>query len=204
MAWRSRILLGMAAMAMAWVATGVSGKGYASPWTLDHFQHRGFTVNDGLSVDGTTLIAQTTDGLIWLPDVSGLLTFDGADFRPFVPLPGEHLTDDTVAAVFAPASGGLWVTHARKDFDVIRGGHVFHIPRTVGKGLRLSLLHGDRNGAVLAVAGGKQFMRFDGATWVHTALADAPDRIKAITTDSHFNVWMVGATAGEVYRRRKN
>jgi signal transduction histidine kinase/ligand-binding sensor domain-containing protein len=174
------------------------------PWTLDHFQHRGFTVNDGLPRDGATTIAQTADGLIWSSGDVRVAAFDGVQFRPFKPLPGEHVTDDEIYWMYAPSSGGLWIRYEKKGLDFIHDGHVSNFPFPPGdKEHTLGQLHEDRAGKVWALAGGVHFVGFDGTRWNRSAFADAPDEVRAIATDSHFNVWMVGDTHGQIYRRRE-
>lgn len=174
----------------------------ATPWTLEHFQHRAFTVNDGLPSDGTTLMAQTADGLIWLAVPDGLMTFDGSHFRHFEPLPGERFASPDFNAMFAPASGGLWLRYQTKGEAFIRDGHItnFAVARDEGEH-QAGYFFQDRNGdAWLAKVDGHLY-RFDGTRWVKGPGQGAPEKIRNVTTDRHFNIWVVSETTGTVYRK---
>jgi signal transduction histidine kinase/ligand-binding sensor domain-containing protein len=179
-----------------------SGVPARQAWTLDHFQHRAFTVNDGLPADGTTLIAQTADGLIWLSTPTGLMTFDGKDFRPFTPLAGEKLLATDIEQLFAPASGGLWVKYHTSGTTLIKDGHITNFPRQPNKPEhRIIFFFQDRDGAAWGVANKTHFVKFVNGRWTMTAYA-VPEPVRAVTTDAEFNVWVVAAQSGRIYRRR--
>jgi signal transduction histidine kinase/ligand-binding sensor domain-containing protein len=96
----------------ACVAFGFIGCALASTPPLDvtEWSHTSFGPGQG-SPDNVTVMAQSSDGFLWLGTTSGLYRFDGVRFERIetvgtVPLPGEYIT-----ALKAPQSGGLWIGH---------------------------------------------------------------------------------------------
>lgn len=173
----------------------------AFPQTLDHFIHRGFNTNDGLPADGTTLVAQSADGLVWVAVEGGLMTFDGTVFRPFAALPGEHLTTDDIYKMVAPTTGGLWVEYQGGGFDFIKNGHVSNYPQSANAADAVNYLFEAGPGEIWAVAGGTRFVRFNGHGWEPAPGGDAPVKVRAVRADSHHNLWLLGTTDGKLFRR---
>lgn len=59
---------------------------------LDGYLLRRYGVEEGLPIRWVQAMAQTPDGLLWVPTGDGLFHFDGERFRP---APPTHSTDGT-------------------------------------------------------------------------------------------------------------
>jgi signal transduction histidine kinase/ligand-binding sensor domain-containing protein len=78
------------------------------PRSLSQFEHKAWTLRDGAPAY-VSMIAQTTDGVLWLGTSTGLYRFDGARFEPFAGPPGQSLSQANVSALLAMPDGTLWV-----------------------------------------------------------------------------------------------
>jgi ligand-binding sensor domain-containing protein len=56
-----------------------------------------------------SVLAQTTDGYLWLGSPAGLYRFDGVRFERIDSVGGTHLLGESISAVEASKSGGLWI-----------------------------------------------------------------------------------------------
>src|SRR5678815_4860017 len=70
--------------------------------------HDAWTFKDG-APENIYALAQTTDGFLWLGTPKGLFRFDGTRFELFRSAFGTHLASTSITALYAPASGGLWI-----------------------------------------------------------------------------------------------
>jgi len=88
------------------------GLGFGSHADAQQLMFESLTVNDGLSMNHVSAIAQDASGFLWFgTGGGGLNRFDGYDFRVF-----RHRSDDptslssnTIRALHVDASGRLWV-----------------------------------------------------------------------------------------------
>jgi signal transduction histidine kinase/ligand-binding sensor domain-containing protein len=76
--------------------------------TIDQFYHTAWTVREG-APGQITALAQTSDGYLWLGTQTGLYRFDGVQFERYRPREGGDFLASSVASLYAPPSGGLWV-----------------------------------------------------------------------------------------------
>ena len=83
--------------------------------------HQSWTFKDGAPESVETL-AQTIDGYLWLGTPSGLFRFDGIRFELFRSPFGDQLPSTNVSALFAPASGGLWIGYRFGGFSFLKNG----------------------------------------------------------------------------------
>ncbi|QWT18792.1 hypothetical protein KPL74_13690 [Bacillus sp. NP157] len=89
---------------------------FACPaWAIDtrdraigQFYHTAWTVREG-APGQVTALAQTADGYLWLGTQTGLYRFDGVRFERFRPREGGDFPASSVASLYAPPEGGLWV-----------------------------------------------------------------------------------------------
>jgi ligand-binding sensor domain-containing protein len=56
-----------------------------------------------------SVLAQTSDGFLWLGSPAGLYRFDGVRFERIDSVGGTHLLGESIGAVEASKSGGLWI-----------------------------------------------------------------------------------------------
>jgi len=171
----------------------------ASPfsWTLGRYQHTAYTKRDGAPKDSDK-IAETSDGLLWLTGDRGLTVFDGQEFRPFVPFAGEHLINSQVSEVYAPRSGGLWVSYGVPGVSFINHGHITNYDKSGGWTGGTAEFFSTRAGDVLAF-GYPGLFKFSGGSWKQIdAKEHEPDFSQNLAQDSSFNLWTSDAN-GEIY-----
>ncbi|SEM36057.1 Two component regulator propeller [Luteibacter sp. UNCMF331Sha3.1] len=75
---------------------------------LAQYYHTAWTVREG-APGQVTALAQTSDGYLWLGTQTGLYRFDGVRFERYRPREGGDFLASSVASLYAPPSGGLWV-----------------------------------------------------------------------------------------------
>ncbi|WP_052697652.1 sensor histidine kinase [Luteibacter yeojuensis] len=76
--------------------------------TIGQFYHTAWTVREG-APGQVTALAQTADGYLWLGTQTGLYRFDGVRFERYRPRSGGDFPAASVASLYAPPGGGLWV-----------------------------------------------------------------------------------------------
>lgn len=67
-------------------------RAFTAPETLGSFQHTSNRAAEG-APGYISRLAQTADGFLWMAGPKGLVRFDGVQFTPFKPVPGEHLLE---------------------------------------------------------------------------------------------------------------
>ena len=71
---------------------------------ITQYFHTAWRVQDGAFEAASNAVTQTADGYIWIGTGSGFVTYDGARFEAWVPLPGcqavttEHASCATAAS----------------------------------------------------------------------------------------------------------
>jgi len=73
------------------------------------YAHDLWQVEDGVPQDSVQCIAQTNDGYLWLGTETGLVRFNGTQFRVFNHKNTAGLKDDYVLSLFADSDGSLWI-----------------------------------------------------------------------------------------------
>jgi streptogramin lyase len=75
---------------------------------LSEFHHTQWTVRDGAPT-ANRVIAQTSDGFLWVGSETGLFQFDGVRFVLFSLPDGSHPITSDVSALYSSADGELWI-----------------------------------------------------------------------------------------------
>jgi signal transduction histidine kinase/sugar lactone lactonase YvrE len=75
---------------------------------IAQFYHTAWTVREG-APGQVTALAQTADGYLWLGTQTGLYRFDGVHFERYRPREGGDFLASSIASLYAPPSGGLWI-----------------------------------------------------------------------------------------------
>lgn len=77
----------------------------------EDYQKTFYTVNDGLTQNEITAIAQDKYGFMWFGTRGGLNRFDGYEFLKFKPEPGMHsgLKSPSVEILYPDRAGNIWV-----------------------------------------------------------------------------------------------
>jgi signal transduction histidine kinase len=153
------------------LATGCLAGSYISVHASDGntkikgFYHTSWTAKEGAPGD-LGLIAQTTNGYIWLATPRGLFHFDGISFERYRSPSGKNLQKDHVQALFASADGGLWVSYYLGGLSFIKDGQITDY--VSGKDLPVSPIMGivgNRQGSVWARLTDGSVLHREGARW---------------------------------------
>lgn len=80
-----------------------------SPKSIGSFQHKMWTIDEGLPMNTVMSIAQTKDGYLWLGTETGVAQFDGVKFENFNHENTPAFTNDIILALMVDRSGRLWI-----------------------------------------------------------------------------------------------
>lgn len=196
--WREACIRVCAAMGLLFVIC----PGHAAPSseTLGHYQQTVFEQSDG-APGGIGFLAQTSDGFLWLNGDTGLLRFDGLNFIPFKPMPGEHLLGNEIGALFPAQSGGLWIAYEKGAPILLKDGHLTYFNSAPGYLGTLGTFFADRRGTVwvLTHAG---IMYFKQGAWrVFARAPSTADYFDGATFDSSDNMWVTVKNRGLLVKR---
>jgi signal transduction histidine kinase/ligand-binding sensor domain-containing protein len=124
--------------------------------------HESWTFKQG-APETVEALAQTADGYLWMGSPAGLFRFDGVRFELFRPAFGDQLLSTDVSALFAPATGGLWIGYRfGGGFSFLKNGNLINFkPSPTGTANGFAQ---DRHGIVWA-ATTDGVWRFDGSLW---------------------------------------
>jgi len=76
---------------------------------ISQYAHTAWRVQDGIFVGTPRVLAQTTDGYLWIGTTSGLVRFDGIRFVPWAPPDGEKLPSQRINSLLGATDGSLWI-----------------------------------------------------------------------------------------------
>lgn len=96
------------AVALLLFAASHSAFGLDADRTIAQFYHTACTIEDG-APSGTSMLAQTRDGYLWLATFRGLFRFDGVRFQRYQPERGDPFLSQDIHSLQATPDGGLWV-----------------------------------------------------------------------------------------------
>jgi signal transduction histidine kinase/ligand-binding sensor domain-containing protein len=113
-----------------------------------------WTTDQGLSQNFITSLAQTPDGFLWVGTLTGLVRFDGLNFRNFNK-DGPPEMQDNIGALLSDGSDGLWISTVTGLFHY-RPEHFTKIPfpGSMDYGIE-ALASSQRDGGVWIYAKGK-------------------------------------------------
>ncbi len=77
--------------------------------TIAQYVYQNWQVRDGLPQNSINTIAQSGEGYIWLGTKSGIIRFDGVDFKLFDRHTTPELKNDEITKLLPAEDGGLWV-----------------------------------------------------------------------------------------------
>jgi signal transduction histidine kinase/ligand-binding sensor domain-containing protein len=111
-----------ASRALAWVVLalgcGSVALGLDPNHKLTQYLHRTWQTQAGLSQASIYVVTQTRDGYLWVGTQSGVVRFDGVEFKPVRALQDHSLGEVWARAMVEDKAGHLWMT--TNDFQLIR------------------------------------------------------------------------------------
>ena len=76
---------------------------------ISQYAHSAWRVQDGVFSGLPRVLAQTTDGYLWIGTTTGLVRFDGVRFVPWSPPDGSKLPSQRINALLGGSDGSLWI-----------------------------------------------------------------------------------------------
>ena len=133
--------------------------------TTKQLLHTAWGPREGAPLGGVQALAQTNDGFLWLQSYSGLYRFDGIAFE-HVELPHDaKLASTDLRWIFAPRTGGLWVSVNSGGVAFLRDGRwqVYGAQDGLPPGAVIEFA--EKPNGNLWVATTEGFGLFDGVRW---------------------------------------
>jgi signal transduction histidine kinase/ligand-binding sensor domain-containing protein len=158
---------------------------------IDQFYHTAWTVREG-APGQVTALAQTSDGYLWLGTQTGLYRFDGVKFERYRPHEGGDFLASSVASLYAPPSGGLWVGFRYGVASFVEGDRATHY--AAASGLPTATIYaigGTQDGRVWA-ATFNGLARLDGHHWsvVGASMGLPGNRARNLSVDREGRLWV--------------
>ena len=108
--------------ACAWLTLALGCAGTALGLDPNHkltqYLHRTWQTQAGLAQASIYVVTQTHDGYLWVGTQSGIVRFDGVEFKPVRALEANSLGQVWARAMVEDSTGRLWIT--TNDFQLIR------------------------------------------------------------------------------------
>jgi signal transduction histidine kinase/ligand-binding sensor domain-containing protein len=76
---------------------------------ISQYGHTAWRVQDGVFDGSPIVIAQTSDGYLWIGTHTGLMRFDGVRFTRWSPPAGKRLLDSRIYSLLGARDGSLWI-----------------------------------------------------------------------------------------------
>src|SRR4029077_8822489 len=73
------------------------------------YAHTAWRMQDGFLNGEPSVIAQTTDGYLWIGTQTGLMRFDGVRFVQWKPTSAKELSSSKIYALLGARDGSLWI-----------------------------------------------------------------------------------------------
>jgi signal transduction histidine kinase/ligand-binding sensor domain-containing protein len=132
---------------------------------IKQFYHTAWTVKEGAPT-GIQALAQTKDGYLWIASQAGLFRFDGVRFERIDDIGGQQLLSSSVYSLWAPSSGGVWISYAFGGVSFINNGRITNYDEREGLPVGTVLGFAQDKSGTTWVATTRGLRRFDGLRWV--------------------------------------
>jgi signal transduction histidine kinase/ligand-binding sensor domain-containing protein len=96
------------------------------------YAHTAWRTQDGALGGSPVVIAQTSDGFLWIGTNVGLVRFDGVNFTPWNPPSGERLPDLRIFSLLGAHDGSLWIGTGYS-LSHWKAGHLVNFPQLSGR-----------------------------------------------------------------------
>ena len=159
--------------------------------SIDQFFHTAWTVRED-APGQVTALAQTADGYLWLGTQTGLYRFDGVRFERYRPRDGGDFLASSVASLYAPPSGGLWVGFRYGVASFVKDDRATHYGAAAGlPTATIYALGGTADGRIWA-ATFNGLARLDGDRWTLAgpAMGLPGNRARNLTVDREGRLWV--------------
>lgn len=163
---------------------------------LDQLRQRSWSSDDGVVNPGVG-VAQTPDGFLWVPTVTGLYRFDGQRFDPVPSASTDGRFSSIINTVFVSRSGQLWVGYASGGVAVLRNGRLIdmHMPEAVAQ---ITNFTEGADGAIWVQSGRQQhaLTRYLGGVWRQFGPADGlpDDWLLSVFGARDGSIWVTNRT----------
>jgi signal transduction histidine kinase/streptogramin lyase len=205
---RRHILCRMRTLHLLCAAICLIGDAAASPPPLDitEYERTSFSPAQG-SPARAAVLAQTSDGFLWLGAASGLYRFDGIRFERIAAVGGVPLLGEFITALEATQSGGLWIGYQYGGASFLDGGGLKSYPPENG-GLSIGTLEAfaiDPDGVVWA-GSTRGLSRLDGQRWtdVSQTLGLPAPNAGQLMLDKSGDLWIGSGDKLALLRRRSS
>jgi signal transduction histidine kinase/ligand-binding sensor domain-containing protein len=136
--------------------------------SIKQFYHTAWTAQEGAPT-GIEALAQTRDGYLWIASWAGLFRFDGVRFERIDEIRGQHLPSGNLFSLWAPPSGGLWVSYTFGGVSFINNESIKNYGEREGLPVGTVLGFAQDKSGIVWVATTRGLRRFDGSQWVDVA-----------------------------------
>jgi PAS domain S-box-containing protein len=76
---------------------------------ISQYGHTAWRIEDGVFAGAPNVMAQTTDGYLWIGTQAGLMRFDGVRFVSWRPPEGNELPSSRINSLLGARDGSLWI-----------------------------------------------------------------------------------------------
>jgi PAS domain S-box-containing protein len=76
---------------------------------ISQYGHTAWRIEDGVFAGAPNVMAQTTDGYLWIGTQAGLMRFDGVRFVSWRPPQGSELPSSRINSLLGARDGSLWI-----------------------------------------------------------------------------------------------
>ncbi len=181
-------------------AASHSALGLDSDRTIAQFYHTAWTIEDGVP-GRIEMLAQTTDGYLWLGTFRGLFRFDGVRFERYEPERGDPFPSQDIFSLLATPDGGLWIGFRTGGATFLENGRGHSYGER--EGLTESTVNRfalDREGAIWAGTTHGLFRltnsRFTNSRWekIGTEWGFFAEQAGNLFVDKQVKLWLNGST----------
>ncbi|HEY8993271.1 MAG TPA: two-component regulator propeller domain-containing protein [Lacunisphaera sp.] len=167
------------------------GTAYPAATSLaEGYSLRVWRTEDGLPENLVTSAMQTRDGYMWFGTYSGLVRFDGEQFRVFNSVNTPEFRDERVARLFEDAQGMLWIGHEAGGITQYRDGQFRSFALAPGtENERITGIGSDEKGRLWAMRDNGALDSLDGGQRLSSLITPYKPENPTWTRNASGNIW---------------